>query len=86
MFSQNFIQKNKILFRLQSNYKAQKPILEKRRRDRINSSLDELKNLLLAIKQRDVSSQSTSEFVSEIFIHSITTIFEMKNLYQTSAA
>lgn len=36
-----------------SNYKSQKPILEKRRRDRINSSLDELKSLLLAIKQRD---------------------------------
>jgi Helix-loop-helix DNA-binding domain len=33
----------------------QKPLLEKRRRDRINGSLDELKNLLLAIKQRDVS-------------------------------
>lgn len=39
----------------QTNYKAQKPILEKKRRDRINSSLDELKNILLAIKQRDVS-------------------------------
>ncbi|KAG5675572.1 hypothetical protein PVAND_005466 [Polypedilum vanderplanki] len=36
-----------------NNYKIQKPILEKRRRDRINGSLDELKNLLLAIKQRD---------------------------------
>lgn len=42
----------------QGNYKNQKPILEKRRRDRINSSLDELKSLLLAIKQRDVSSVS----------------------------
>lgn len=40
----------------QNNYKNQKPILEKRRRDRINNSLDELKGLLLAIKQRDVSS------------------------------
>ncbi|CAO1365456.1 unnamed protein product [Diamesa tonsa] len=36
-----------------SNYKSQKPILEKKRRDRINQSLDELKSLLLAIKQRD---------------------------------
>ncbi|CAG9797992.1 unnamed protein product [Chironomus riparius] len=36
-----------------NNYKSQKPILEKRRRDRINGSLDELKNLLLVIKQRD---------------------------------
>ncbi|CAO1317739.1 unnamed protein product [Diamesa serratosioi] len=36
-----------------NNYKSQKPILEKKRRDRINQSLDELKSLLLAIKQRD---------------------------------
>ncbi|CRK86505.1 CLUMA_CG000339, isoform A [Clunio marinus] len=42
-------------FLLMNNYKNQKPILEKRRRDRINSSLDELKSILLAIKQRDVS-------------------------------
>lgn len=47
----------------QSNYKNQKPILEKRRRDRINGSLDELKNLLLAIKQRDVSNSILILFV-----------------------
>ena len=39
------------------NFQAQKPRIEKLRRDRINGSLDEIKHLVLEALNKDVSSQ-----------------------------
>lgn len=44
------------LSRLFFNFQAQKPRIEKLRRDRINGSLDEIKHLVLEALNKDVST------------------------------
>lgn len=40
---------------LKNDRRASKPLMEKRRRERINKSLNELKAILLAAMRKDVS-------------------------------
>lgn len=46
-----------------SNFQAQKPRIEKLRRDRINGSLDEIKHLVLEALNKDVRFERRCNFV-----------------------